>query len=572
MAVKTTKPRWTVASLACAATLALILVPALPAPAQEAPEPPPAPPASIAQPSAEPMPETPAQDAPAEPETIELVPIPEPDLTGLEPEVAAQLGETRAQLEALLQRPGATRPAQAEALGELGRLYHAYELNEPAEAAYYDAHLLAPEDARWSYLLGHLSQQIGKFEQAAVLYGRALERQQTVAAIIHLAETYIALEQLDEAEKVLRYALSNAPELPSARALMGEIALSRKEYSLAVEYLESALSAVPEATRLHYPIALAYRGLGDAEKAQEHLALRGEIGVRPADPLVDELQELKRGERVYILRGRTAFRAGDWDAAAREFRKALESDPESVTARVNLGSALGQAGDRIGAIHQFRQALERAPDNAMARYNLGVLLGLEGRHEEALEQLRAAAELEPRDAESRRELAKALIRAGQGEAAAEEYLRASDLAPFDPETRLGEVQILLNLGRYEEARERMDSAHALMPREPTVVAAYARLLAASPRVSARDGERAVELATGLMNAMPTAGHAEVLALALGETGRCDEAEQWQRRALETYRQAGEAASIARVQAEMERYQAGPPCRAPGLDPANDSSD
>jgi tetratricopeptide (TPR) repeat protein len=353
---------------------------------------------------------------------------------------------------------------------------------------------------------------------------------------------------------------------------MGEIALSRKEYPLAVEYLESALAAVPEATRLHYPIALAYRGMGETEKAQEHLALRGEVGVRPADPLVDELQELKRGERVYILRGRTAFRAGDWDGAAREFRKAVESDPESVTARVNLGSALGQAGDRIGAIYQLRQALERAPDNAMALYNLGVMLGLEGKSDEALEQFRAAVELEPGDAESRRELAKALIRAGQGEAAAEEYLRASDLAPFDPETRLGEVQLLVNLGRYERALERMDSTHALMPREPSVVAAYVRLLAASPERSLRDGERAVELATGLMNAMPTAGHAEVLALALGEADRCDEAAEWQRKALDAYRQAGEAPSIARAQAGLESYEAGPPCRAPGLEPVVDSSD
>lgn len=540
-----------------AAIAALLLILSAPLAAQEAPPPESAPPATA--PAEEPA--APAADAGGE-EELRLVPIPEPDLSGLEPAVTDQLRETRAHLEALLGRPDATPATQAEALGELGRLYHAYDLAEPAEAAFYDAHLLAPEDFRWAYHLGYLYQQQGQFENAAVLYGRALERQQTVAAVIHLAETYIALERLDEAESVLRFALSNDPELPSARALMGEIALSRKDYRLAIDYLEAALEAVPEATRLHYPIALAYRGLGETDKAQEHLALRGEIGVRPADPLIAELEELKRGGRVHVLRGRTAFRAGDFAGAAREFRKAVENDPQSVSARVNLGSALGEAGDRIGAIYQFRQVLELAPDNLVARYNLGVLLGLEGDHEEALEHLRAAAELEPRDADTRRELAKALIRAGEGEAALEELERASDLAPFDPDTRLGEVQLLVDLERWQEAAARMDATHALLPREPRVVAAYVRLLAAAPELAVRDGERAVELATGLMEAMPTAAHAEVLALALGEAGRCAEAAGWQEKALDAYRQAGDAESIARVQAELERYQAGPPCRRP----------
>ena len=374
-------------------TLVLLAVAGMPAAAQEPAAPPaPAPPAETA-----PAGPAAAETEAGEPETIELVPIPEPDLSGLEPEVAEQLQETRSQLQGLLGRPDATPASQAEALGELGRLYHAYELNQSAEAAYYDAHLLAPEDPRWSYYLAYLYQQLGEFEKAATLYGRGLERQPTLAALVHLAESYIALERLDEAERVLRYALSNSPDLPSVRALMGEIALSRKEYSLALEYLEAALEAVPEATRLHYPIALAYRGLGETETAKEHLALRGEPGIRPPDPLIDELNELKRGERVHVLRGRTAFRAGDYAGAAREFRKAVEADPESVGARVNLGSALGQSGDRIGAIHQYRKALELSPDNPTALFNLAVLLSQEGKNDEAIAHLRKAAELDPRD-------------------------------------------------------------------------------------------------------------------------------------------------------------------------------
>lgn len=510
-----------------------------------------------------------------EPEEIRLLQVPEPDLSELEPAVAEQLTATRNQLQGLITTPDADRASAAEAFGELGRLYHAYDLTGAAEPAYANALQLAPEDHRWAYYLAYLYQQQGSFEHAEALYSRALQIRQTPAAMIHLAEVYLALERPDDAERVLRHALSGAPELPSAHALLGQVALSRKEYGLAAEYLEAALEAVPEANRLHYPLALAYRGLGEVETAQEHLEQRGEVGVRPHDPLIDELQELKRGERVHVLRGRTAFRAGDYEAAIQAFRQAVEENPESVPARVNLGSALGQAHDRIGAVHHFRRALELDPDNATAHYNLGLLLGQEGGQaggqdrgqeggrDEALGHLRRAAELEPRDGEVHRELARALERLGRSEEALETYREAAGLAPYDVDARLGEVQLLVDLGRFEEAYERLDECHGLMPREPRVVNALARFLAGAPEASLRDGERAHELASRLFEIQPTAAHGETVAMALAELGRCDEAAAMQRRLIDAHRDAGEMESLEALEATLGRYEAGSPCRPPG---------
>lgn len=497
-----------------------------------------------------------AAEAPA------LVPVPEPSLEGLEPGVAEQLAAAREQFEGYFSHPQVEPAGRAEAYGELGRLYHAYGLAGPAEAAYHNAHALAPQDHRWAYLLAYLYQQGGEFERAAGLYMQALSIQETLPALVHLAEVLLELGNLEDAETALRRVLSGAPDSPSARALLGQVALSRGEHSLAVDYLRSALGAVPQATRLHYPLALAYRGLGDLEKAQEHLAQRGEVGVRPPDPLIDELEELKTGERVHVLRGRTAFHFGDFQSAAREFRKAVEAAPESVPARVNLGSALGQLGDRIGAMHQFRRVLELARDNFAAHYNLGVLLGLEGAMEESLVHLEKATELEPGDGEAWRELAAARARAGSAETALEAYTRASGLLPYDPDTRLGEVQLLVNLGRHQEALQRLEETHAVMPRSARVVNAYARFLAAVPEASLRDGERAVELAEALVGSQPSAAHAETFAMALAEAGRCEEAAEWQRRVIDAHRQAGETATLPELQSVLARYQAGPPCGAP----------
>lgn len=535
------------------ATLALALLPILETPALSGQE---------AAPAEAPAEEAPAAEPPSEPAPPELVPVPEPVLQGLEPAVAEQLVAAREQLESYASHPQAGAGVKAEAFGELGRLYHAYGLAGPAEAAYRNAHALAPEDFRWAYLLGYLLQQEGELEDAAALYGRALSIQETPAVLVHLAEILVELGRLEDAETALRRVLSGAPESPSARALLGQVALARDEHSLAVEYLESALAAVPRATRLHYPLALAYRSLGEMEKAQEHLEQRGEVGVRPPDPLVEELQELKEGERVHVLRGRTAFRVGDFQTAAREFREAVSARPDSVPARVNLGSALGQLGDRIAAIHQFRRVLELEADNFAAHFNLGVLLELEGEVEESVGHLEKATELQPGDGEAWRELAEAYTRLGRPEDALAAYTRASGILPYDPDTRLGEVQLLLNLGRLEEAAQRLDESHAVAPRSPRIVNAYARFLAAAPDPSLRDGERAVELAEQLVEIQPTAAHAETLALALAEGGRCDEAADWQGRLIDAHRQAGETDRLPELEATLARYRGGAPCAAP----------
>lgn len=514
----------------------------------------------------------PAQDPPPEPtappaeEAGEpaLLPVPEPSLEGLEPAVAEQLAQAREELASYASLAGVPPAGRAEAYGELGRLYHAYGLAAPAEAAYRNAHALAPEAFDYAYLLAYLLQNEGRYEEAVEAYERARALQETPGALVHMAEALLELGRLDEAETLLRRVLSAAPQSPSARAVLGQIALSRGEHELAVGYLESALDAVPQATRLHYPLALAYRGMGQMEKAQEHLERRGEIGVRPPDPLIDELDELKTGERVHVLRGRTAFRFGDFEAAAREFRRAVEENPESVGPRVNLGSALGQLGDRIGAIHQFRQALEIEPENFAARYNLGVLLGLEGKPAEALPHLTRAVELQPGDGEAWRELAEALVLLGRAEDALAAYTRASGILPYDPDTRLGEVQLLVDLGRYEQAGQRLEESHAVAPREPRIVNGYARFLAAAPDPTLRDAERALALATQLMEAQPTAEYAETLALALAEAGRCDEAAEWQERALQAFRQAGDEARLPGLEAALARYRAGAPCGAPTL--------
>ena len=56
--------------------------------------------------------------------------------------------------------------------------------------------------------------------------------------------------------------------------------MSRRNYAEAVEHFEKTLAQVPGANRVHYSLAMAYRGLGNAEKVKTHLAQQGTVGVR----------------------------------------------------------------------------------------------------------------------------------------------------------------------------------------------------------------------------------------------------------------------------------------------------
>jgi tetratricopeptide (TPR) repeat protein len=489
--------------------------------------------------------------------------VPEPTLEGLEDAVADQLRETRAVLDETLSGEDVGQAERAEAYGELGRLYHAYEITEPAEIAYRNARALAPGDFRWAYYHAYLLQQVGRFQEAEEAYARALKIQPTnVAAMIHLGEVYLELGRFDRTEAAAERVLDIAPGQPAAIALLGRAALAREDTSRAIELLERALAAVPRADRLHYPLGMAYRAEGNLEKAREHLGQIGTVGIRPPDPLIDDLDQLQRGSRVHVLRGRMAFRAGHFEDAEAEFRQAVEADPEDLGARVNLGSALGQGDDPEGAIEQFRRALELDPDNMAAHFNLGVLLLRRGQVEEAIEHHRAAVAGAPGDGEAHLELARALRAAGRSEEALESLRKAVELAPFQEKAQVELASLLVSLGRYADAVERLDVAHALMPRSGSVAGAYARMLAAAPDAELRDGARALDLARRVFEAEPTAFNAETVALALAEEGRCDEAAGWLRRVLGAEAESASGARLVELQGALARYEAGPPCRPP----------
>ena len=118
----------------------------------------------------------------------------------------------------------------------------------------------------------------------------------------------------------------------------------------------------------------------------------------------------------------------------------------------------------------------------------------------------------------------------------------------------------MRLARYAEARRKLEEALRQIPASGVLSHALARLLAACPDRSVRDGTRALELALAVWHARPAAAHAETVALALAELDRCSEAAEWQRNTIEVARRQGLEARIPDLTRALAAYEKSSPCR------------
>jgi tetratricopeptide (TPR) repeat protein len=338
------------------------------------------------------------------------------------------------------------------------------------------------------------------------------------------------------------------------------VALAARDFPLAVHHLERALALAPQASELHYPLGLAYRGLGETGRARALLARRGGGEVPLDDPWMDEIESLARGLRVHQNRGNEAFLRGDFAAAVAEFRRAVEAGPESAIARVNLAAALARTGDVAGALAELDEALRLDPDLALGHFTLGSLLARRGREAEAVDHYRRAIALDPEHRDAHFNLGNALRRLGRPAEAAESFRRTVELDPGSGPARYAHAVTLVELERWRDARAALEEAHRLLPGDRYLANLLARLLAAAPDPAVRDGERARVLAERLVAAERDVLHVAALAKAMAEVGRFDEAVRWQEDALAAARRAGRRDLEAALAADLARFRRGEPSR------------
>jgi len=528
----------------------------------------PAPPAATARVS------TPAAAAPAaQPATPGSRPVSLPDLARVEPAVQEQAKERYAALQELLTKPGATAADKGQAYGNLAMLLHAGEYYQAAEPAYLNAEDLAPQEARWPYLLGHLHKSMGSPTQALADFTRALEiTPSDMPTLVWLGRLYLDNGQPEKALPFFERAQKVAPREVSVLAGLGQAALAQRDYPRAVSVLEEALALPRTSSSVHSPLAMAYRGLGDMAKAEAHLKQWKNTEVLVPDPVRQQLDLSLQSGLSYELRGVRALEQHDYKAAEGFFRTGIPLAPGTTmlgrSLRHKLATALVLQGDVRGAFQQFSEVVRLAPQDgpdetaAKAHYSLGVLMASAGRGREAVAHLSSAVKFNPNYLEARQALGDALSRAGQPEPALAQYAEIVRLNPRSGEARFGYAIALVRLNRYREARDSLLDSTRLLPDDLQLRHALARVLAAAPDAGARDGNQALSITQQLLSAGRTTEVGETLAMAYAELGQFSEAAGIQRDILAAASRAGFNADVRRMTANLHLYERGQACRTP----------
>ncbi len=493
------------------------------------------------------------------PDPASPVEVPQPVLERFDPEVREAIEAAREALAAASARGAAT----ADDWGELGMLFQAHDLRDAAAACYDRAATLDPQAFAWPYYLAWLHRAGARPDPALAAVERALNlRPDDLPALVLAGELLIEAGREEPARRRLERALELDADCAPALVALGRLDLQRRDFAGAAARLERALAIAPTADSVHYPLAMAYRGLGETDRAAEHLARRGEVKVRVPDPLLERMRAKGTGARVHHERGKQAAAAGRYAEAVAEFRLAVAANPEDVALRKYLALAADLHGDRATAREQLDEALRLDPRDSESNLHLGVLLAREGEDAGALARLAVAVDADPNLVLARLNLAAALQRVGRHAEALPHYERVIELDPTDAQARLGRATAAIASGRDAQARRGLEQDLAVLPGQPAFAHALARLLACSGDESVRDGARALALVQQLAERLRSTDVAETIAMALAENGRFDEAARWQRGAIEAARAAGNEALAQRMGAALGRYERRLPCRRP----------
>lgn len=350
---------------------------------------------------------------------------------------------------------GAERAAtDAQAVGRLGRVLHAWEQWEAARAAYTRAHALAPAAYEWRYLEGLVLQRLARPDLAAAAFRDAVARAPSyLPAKLKLAEALLDAGELEESRR--RFAeLTDPACAPAVQFGLGIIAAREGRHAEAIPHLQRAIALFPEFGSAHYALARAFRAVGRGDEAEAALARHAKYGARwPAieDPAALSVSTLRDDPGALLQRGVKQADAGDLEQAIASHEAALALNPSFAQAHANLIVLYGRTRNWAKAEEHYRAVVELAVNVADAHYDYGVLLGAQEQWDAAADTYRKALELNPQHAQARNNLGQLLERQGRIADAAAEYRRAVDSQPALRIARFNLGRMLIAQGEHEAA-------------------------------------------------------------------------------------------------------------------------
>jgi tetratricopeptide (TPR) repeat protein len=270
------------------------------------------------------------------------------------------------------------------------------------------------------------------------------------------------------------------PAYPRVQYSLGVAYFNGNDYARAAPALQRAIDAEPQNAEARRMLAMASLNIGDYARAAELLASDPQRG---SDPSIEysyglALVRSDRGaeaERVFsallaahgdtpelnVVLGQAHAQQGDFDAAIKVLRHAIEQKPGVADAHATLGIIYMKQGRLADSTRAFRDELAAHADDVKTRYTLATVLDLDGHQDEALTELRGVLRAKPDYADARYLHGKILLARGDAAGAAAALEIAVRLAPDEANIRYQLGQAYQKLGKTDQAQEQFQAYQRL---------------------------------------------------------------------------------------------------------------
>jgi tetratricopeptide (TPR) repeat protein len=302
--------------------------------------------------------------------------------------------------------------------------------------------------------------------------------------------------------------------------IKGDLYHEVENYHVAIGYYKQALNSVPQANRINYLIAQSYQALGQLQQAKKYLSLSGEAGIKLTDPYYQEVKNTTVGEIPYLIKAKSSLVHGDIKQAIKEYNKALEFNPSSESAMVNLGVSYYQNKQLEEAQKRFEQVLQSNPQQLVALYNLATILRQQNKIEQSTKYFEDYLQLNANDNEAKVNLAQLYYQQ-------QKYDQVVNLANTKSMASNEAVQILKAQSlsyqqHYAEAMALMNEINKFKPGNRSLLLMLSNLYSQVPELTLRDAEQSLLFATQANNLKQDSMSMWHIIIALDEAGKCKE--------------------------------------------------
>lgn len=300
----------------------------------------------------------------------------------------------------------------------------------------------------------------GDLRNAEILYRTVLQIDFNNFDALHLLGV-IAYQagKYEQAESLIRKAISKRPWVPACYLNLGNVLFARERFEDALRAFETAAEIDPNYADAHFNCGNTLKKFGLLDRSIE---------------CFQTVLKLEPGYfKAYYNIGNALREKGNIADARRYYEKSLSLNPQYAPAHNNLGNILREEGDLCRSLEHYQAALNINNDYADAHFNAAVIMKQQDRTREAIHHMNQTVRLLPDNIDIRRKYATLLKNAGGCEAARLQYMEVLRLDPAASDALNNMGSILKDQGKLEEAFEHFEKALAV---DPEFVNAHSNIL------------------------------------------------------------------------------------------------